>query len=52
MSSVELAEHLARRLHTLKLCRSAFATCQDWECKRNREQLDRLAAERERDGVA
>jgi hypothetical protein len=35
----EVAEHLARRLHTLKLHREPFERCSDWECAQAREVL-------------
>jgi hypothetical protein len=47
----ELAEHIARRLHTLLMHRSPFERCEDWECKGNREALERLVDER-REGAA
>lgn len=43
----ELAEHIARRLHTLLMHRSPFEHCEVWECKGNREALERLADERQ-----
>lgn len=47
MSALELAEHLARRLHTILQHRAPFELCQGWECEQNRAVLTRLAGERQ-----
>ena len=50
-SAWELAEHIARRLHTLLLHHSPFERCEEWECRGNREALARLSDE-QREGAA
>lgn len=42
MSALELAQHLAIRLHQLKMHRGPFSHCEDWECRGNRDQIERL----------
>jgi hypothetical protein len=52
MSTAEVLEHLARRIHVLKMCRAPFEVCPDWECEENRAAMARLMGDRERAGVA
>jgi hypothetical protein len=44
VSVVSLVEHLARRIHLLKLHRGVYERCPDWECQQNREWVAHLDA--------